>query len=143
MKRVKEACYEAAIQSEAKPMLPQEEKEQTVIHSEAKPTLPQEEKEQAPERQTGSYKKRANNEQSQVHSVEKACYGTAIQSEAKPKRRGSSDAEYIQSEPPPYPPFSQEQKARMRCSRMRSVEENLLRSRNSVGSECDSVGRDR
>jgi hypothetical protein len=40
----------------------------------------------------------------------KACYEAVIQSEAKAKRRGSSDAECMQSEPPPMPPFSQERK---------------------------------
>jgi hypothetical protein len=40
----------------------------------------------------------------------KACYEVVIESEAKPKRRGSSDAECIQSEPPPKPPFNQEKK---------------------------------
>jgi hypothetical protein len=38
----------------------------------------------------------------------KACYEVVIHSEAKPKKRGSSDAECIQSEPPPKPPYSQE-----------------------------------
>jgi hypothetical protein len=38
----------------------------------------------------------------------KACYEAVIQSEAKPKRRRNSDAECIQSEPPPKLPYSQE-----------------------------------
>jgi hypothetical protein len=45
-----------------------------------------------------------------MHSVEKACFRASIHSGARPKRSGSSDAECVQSEPPPKPPFSQEKK---------------------------------
>jgi hypothetical protein len=38
----------------------------------------------------------------------KACYEAVMQSETKPKGRGSSDNECIQSEPPPKAPFSEE-----------------------------------
>jgi hypothetical protein len=84
--------------------------------------------------------------------------------EAKAKRRGSSDTEWIQSEPPPKLPFSQdkkptqyqedkeqaekrhrhEEKDREQWSRMYSVKESLLRSRHSVGIETDAAsGRER
>jgi hypothetical protein len=36
-----------------------------------------------------------------------ACYEAVIQSEAKPQKKGSSDAECIQSEPPPKTSLSQ------------------------------------
>jgi hypothetical protein len=79
-----------------------------------------------------------------------ACYDAAIQSEEKPTNRGSSDAECTQSVPGSKPPFSQQKKQeRERASneynRMHSsVEESLLRSRHSVGSETDTaLGRER
>jgi hypothetical protein len=40
----------------------------------------------------------------------KAYYNAVIQSRTKPKRRGNSDAECIQSVPPPKPPFKQGKK---------------------------------
>jgi hypothetical protein len=71
------------IQSEAPPKLP--------FIQDKKPT--QEEKEQAQERER-----------------QRACSYAVIQSEAKPRRGGSSGAECIQSEPAPKPPFSHEKK---------------------------------
>jgi hypothetical protein len=58
----------------------------------------------------------------------KAWYEAVIQSEARPKRIGSSDAESIQSEPPP----KERERASNEYSRMHSDEESLLQSRQTV-----------
>jgi hypothetical protein len=55
-------------------------------------------------------RKRGTNEYSRMPSVEESLLRSRYSVGRKPKRRGNSDAEYIQSEPPPKPPFSREKK---------------------------------
>jgi hypothetical protein len=59
------------------------------------------------ERQRERDKERALNTAEYIQS-KKAWYEAVMQSETKPKGRGSSDNECIQSKPPPKPPFSEE-----------------------------------